>query len=290
MHAFERGTLRFAVTDSGPPDAQVVILLHGFPQQPRGFTGVAERLNAAGLRTLIPSQRGYTATARPPRRRDYRTEETAADVIALLDAAGLDRAHIVGHDMGGAQAWASAAWYPNRVSSLTVLSTPHPAAMRKAFLTSTQGLVSWYIGFFQLPLVPELLAPLTLGRAVRGTELPPKYIAIYLDAMADFGAFRGALNWYRGIPFSRQLRNRADHGAHHLRVGQPRCRADAPSRRAHRRLRRRQLRIPELSAGHWLPEAHPAETRRQSWDRDGNLAVDRHSIRCRSRASARAAS
>ena len=56
MHAFERSGLRFAVTDSGPSDAEVVILLHGFPQQPRGFKQVAERLNAAGLRTLIPSQ------------------------------------------------------------------------------------------------------------------------------------------------------------------------------------------------------------------------------------------
>src|SRR5829696_1264561 len=98
MHAFERGALRFAVIDSGPSDAEAVILLHGFPQQPRGFNRVAERLNAAGLRTLIPSQRGYTPTARPTRRRDYRTEETAADVIALLDPAQLDRAHIVGHD------------------------------------------------------------------------------------------------------------------------------------------------------------------------------------------------
>jgi alpha-beta hydrolase superfamily lysophospholipase len=63
MHAFERGALRFAVIDSGPSDAEVVILLHWFPQQPRRFTRVAERLNAAGLRTLIPSQRGYTPTA-----------------------------------------------------------------------------------------------------------------------------------------------------------------------------------------------------------------------------------
>jgi len=267
MHAFERGALRFAVIDSGPSDAQVVILLHGFPQQPRGFNRVAERLNAAGLRTLMPSQRGYTPTARPSRRRDYRTEETAADVIALLEAAHLDRAHIVGHDWGGAQAWAAAAWYPNRVSSLTVLSTPHPAAMRKALLSSTQGLVSWYIGFFQLPLVPELLAPLTLGRTVRGTELPPKYIAIYLDAMADFGAFRGALNWYRGIPFSRRpaigritvpttyvwgnrdialTRRAAELTADYVDGG---------------------YEFRELNAGHWLPEAHPAETAAAILDR-----------------------
>src|ERR671912_2486091 len=138
MHAYERGALRFAVTDSGPSGADVVVLLHGFPQQLRGFTRVAERLNAAGLRTLIPSQRGYTPTARPPRRRDYRIEETTADVLALLDAAGLDRAHIVGHDWGGALVWALGAWHPDRVRTLTVLSVPHPGAMAKAMVTSDQ--------------------------------------------------------------------------------------------------------------------------------------------------------
>jgi hypothetical protein len=61
MHAYERGALRFGVTDSGPPDADVVILLHGFPQQPRGFAGVVERLNAAGLRTLISEPAGLHA-------------------------------------------------------------------------------------------------------------------------------------------------------------------------------------------------------------------------------------
>src|SRR5215217_4707381 len=263
VHAFERGPLRFAVIDSGPADAEVVILLHGFPQQPRGFKGVAERLNAAGLRTLIPSQRGYTPTARPALRRDYRTEETTADVIALLDAAGLDRAHIVGHDWGGAQAWAAAAWYPNRVSSLTVLSTPHPAAMRKAFLASSQGLASWYIGFFQLPRVPELLAGLTLGKTFRGTELPPRYINIYLDAMA----YPGALNWYRGIPYSR----RPAIG----RITVPTTyvwgnRDIALTRRAAELTADYvdgSYEFRELNAGHWLPEAHPAETAAAILDR-----------------------
>ena len=267
MHAYERGALRFAVTDTGPSDADVVVLLHGFPQQPRGFKRVAERLNGAGLRTLIPSQRGYTPTARPPRRRDYRTEETAADVIALLDAAHLERAHIVGHDMGGAQAWAAAAWYPSRISSLTVLSTPHPAALRKALRASTQGLVSWYIGFFQLPGLPESLPALTLGRAVRGTELPPRYINIYLDAMADRRAFRGALNWYRGIPFSR----RPPIGRITVPTTYVWGNRDVSVTRRAAELTTDYVdgsyEFRELSVGHWLPEAHPAETAAAILDR-----------------------
>ena len=128
MDHFLRPGLRFEVVDSGPPDAPAVVLLHGFPQQPSTFEAVAARLNAEGLRTLTPTQRGYIRTARPTRRRDYRTAATAGDVIALLDTAGLAKAHIVGHDWGGNQAWGAASWHPDRVASLTVLSTPHPAA------------------------------------------------------------------------------------------------------------------------------------------------------------------
>ena len=60
----------------------------------------------------------------------------------------------------------SAAWYPDRVTSLTVLSTPHPAAMIKSFRTSRQGLKSWYMGFFQLPLLPEVAARRTLAKSL----------------------------------------------------------------------------------------------------------------------------
>ena len=155
MDHFVRPGLRFDVVDSGPADAPAVVLLHGFPQQPFSFDAVAGRLNAAGLRTLTPTQRGYTPAARPTRRRDYRTAATAADVVALLDTAGLAQAHIVGHDWGGSQAWGTAGWHADRVVSLTVLSTPHPAAFVKSLWTSRQGLLSWYMALFQLPALPE---------------------------------------------------------------------------------------------------------------------------------------
>ena len=168
MDHFVRPGLRFEVVDSGPTDAPTVVLLHGFPQQPSSFEVVASQLNAAGLRTLTPSQRGYTRAARPTRRRDYRTAATAADVVALLDTAGLARAHIVGHDWGGTQAWGAAGWYPDRVASLTVLSTPHPAAFVKSLWTSKQGLVSWYMALFQLPALPEALARRTARKVIAG--------------------------------------------------------------------------------------------------------------------------
>jgi pimeloyl-ACP methyl ester carboxylesterase len=257
MDHFVRPGLRFDVVDSGPADAPAVVLLHGFPQQPSSFDAVTTKLNAEGLRTLRPSQRGYTAAARPSRRRDYRTAATAADVIALLDTAGLARAHLVGHDWGGNQAWVVAAWHPDRVASLTVLSTPHPAAFVKSLWTSRQGLLSWYVGFFQLPALPESMARRRLAKSLRDSGLPPEYADRYAAAMAEPGALTGALNWYRGIPFS---------------MRQPLQRIKAPTSYLWGRhdiaLARRGVELTadyvvgpyevvELDAGHWLPETEP---------------------------------
>jgi pimeloyl-ACP methyl ester carboxylesterase len=254
---FERDGLRFGVVDSGPASGQTVVLLHGFPQQPRSFKALAARLNAAGLRTLIPNQRGYAKTARPKQRRAYAWSELAADVIALLDAAAIKRAHIVGHDLGGTQAWGVASWYPDRTASLIVLSTPHPAAMAKAFWTSTQGLTSWYLAYNQLPFLPESLAGLTLGRLLRGTGLPPKFINIYLDTMADRGTLTGGLNWYRGLPYS----GRPTVG----RIRVPTLfvwgNRDFALKRRAAELTADYVEGPyefrELDSGHWLPETEP---------------------------------
>ena len=257
MDHFVRPGLRFDVLDSGPADAPAVVLLHGFPQQLSTFEAVAGRLNAEGLRTLTPSERGYTRAARPTRRRDYRTAATAADVIALLDTAGLAKAHIVGHDWGGIQAWGVAGWHPDRVASLTVLTTPHPAALLKSVWTSRQGLRSWYMVLFQLPALPERLAQRTLAKFLHDGGLPDDFVDRYAAAMAEPGALTGALNWYRGIPFSRRP---------------PLGRITVPTTYVWGRddpaLTRRAVELTadyvagpyevvELEAGHWLPETEP---------------------------------
>jgi len=255
MDRFARSGLIFRVADGGPQDGEPVVLLHGWPQNGSAFDAVVPLLHSSGLRTLVPTQRGYTAEARPADRRAYRTEETAADVVALLDAAGVAQAHLVGHDWGGAQAWAVAAWDPERVQSLTVLSTPHPAAMRAALLSGGQALRSWYMGLFQLPVLPELLVGASLRRFLTDSHLPAPYVESYCRAMAEPGALTGSLNWYRGLPFSL----RPDVGP----VGVPTTyvwgrgdpalgRAAAAGTEAHVHA---PYRFVELDAGHWLPEA-----------------------------------
>lgn len=206
MQSYTRDGLVFDVRDAGPPDGPVVVLLHGFPQRNDSWNAVIDRLTAAGYRCLAPNQRGYSPGARPPRRRDYRMSELVADVGALIDASGAQRVHLVGHDWGAAVAWGVAAELPERLATVSPVSVPHPAAFLKSFLTSSQGLASWYMGFFQLPWLPEWLltrgkgamAAKTLrrsGQTAAGAERDAQ-------AMTEPGALTGGINWYRGLPLS----------------------------------------------------------------------------------------
>ena len=154
MHSYRRAGLTFDVQDAGPREGEAVVLLHGWPQDHSAWSRVVPALHAAGLRTLAPDQRGYSPGARPRGRAAYGMGELVDDVVALLDAAELSRAHVVGHDWGGAVGWALAERHPERVRTLTVLSTPHHHAMAWAMRHGDQLRRSWYMAAFQLPLLP----------------------------------------------------------------------------------------------------------------------------------------
>jgi pimeloyl-ACP methyl ester carboxylesterase len=192
--------MTFNVDISGPSQGEVVVLLHGFPQDRSSWHAITPLLNEAGYRTVAPDQRGYSPGARPKSISDYRLAPLTADVLGIMDSLGLSKAHIVGHDWGGAVAWAVASEAPDRVASVTVLSTPHPTAMRNVMLRSKQGLQSWYMGLFQIPLVAE--QAMRPGRpmwsaVMRG--LPEYSVARYTANVSEPGALTAMLNWYRAL-------------------------------------------------------------------------------------------
>lgn len=204
LSSYRHDGLDFDLDDSGG-EGDAVVLLHGFPQTRSSWHLVSPALSGAGYRVLAPDQRGYSPGARPPRRRDYSLDKLVGDVIALADAADAERFHVVGHDWGGAVAWGLGVAHPERVASLTSLSTPHPRAMAGAMVRSTQLLKSWYMLAFQLPRLPERLLAARGGARLRaqlaksgltGTQLEES-----IELMSSGGA-RGALNWYRALPFS----------------------------------------------------------------------------------------
>ena len=100
------------------------MLLHGFPQTSACWTPLLEALAAAGYRAVAPDQRGYSPEARPTAVRAYRLPKLVADVLAVAYWLGAARIHLVGHDWGGVVAWRLAGWHPDRVATLTAVSTP----------------------------------------------------------------------------------------------------------------------------------------------------------------------
>lgn len=203
MDHYTRDTLIFDVVDTGPADGPAVILLHGWPSGAACWDEMSPRLAADGLRTLAPDQRGYSPRARPTGRKSYVMPELVADALALADAASLDRFHLVGHDWGGAVAWSLAAGHPERVASLTVLSTPHPRAMQQA-LKGTQALRSSYMVLFQIPRLPEALLLARHGgagrRVLRHSGLSATRAAAYMRRQSERGALTASLAWYRALP------------------------------------------------------------------------------------------
>lgn len=203
MEQFQRGPFTFDVRDEGPPNGEPVVLLHGFPQDATSWDAVAPILHDAGLRTLAPDQRGYSPGARPKERRAYAITELVDDIVALLNHAGLESAHIVGHDWGGGVAWGVANMRSERVRSLTVISTPHGAAMEEASKKSNQLLKSWYMFAMQLPVLPELfIGNRRLAHGLQRAGLPAASAKHNAERMGQPGAARGAVNWYRAMPWT----------------------------------------------------------------------------------------
>ena len=202
--------VRLHLVEAGPDDGPLVVLLHGFPEFWYGWRHQIGPLARAGWRVWAPDQRGYGQSSAPPDVAAYDVDRLADDVLALLDAAGAERAPVVGHDWGAVVAWWLAMRDPDRVERLAVLNVPHPLAYRELVLRSpSQVARSWYVAFFQLPALPERALRRFGTRALRlssapGTSASPSPsgfsdadLARYRAAWARPGAARGMISWYR---------------------------------------------------------------------------------------------
>ena len=262
LRAFEHDGLTFDYQDSGG-DGDPVVLLHGYPGDHRSWAPVAPSLNAAGYRVLALDQRGYSPGARPRGRRAYTLRRTTGDLLALADAVGADRFHVVGHDWGGAVAWAAAAWHPDRLASMTSMTTPHTRALLRSTVTSSQGLRSLYMLFCQLPWLPEAMVTSVPG----GTAFVRTLVSTGLSedrareclALLRSGAARPALNWYRAMPFNRVDRlTLVDVPALYMYATADFALARRPADLTGRYVKGPYEFAVIEDASHWLPEEHAA--------------------------------
>jgi pimeloyl-ACP methyl ester carboxylesterase len=194
--------LTFDALAMGPADGELVLLLHGFPQSSHEWRAQLDALGAAGYRAVAPDQRGYSPRARPLGVEHYRAEPLVADVVAMADALGADRFHLVGHDWGAAVAWHVAGRHPQRLRSLTAVSVPHPAAFSDALRGDDQRQRSGYIELFRQEGHAEDLLLEDDGARLRamleGTGLSND-VDEYVRRMREPGAMTAALNWYRAV-------------------------------------------------------------------------------------------
>jgi pimeloyl-ACP methyl ester carboxylesterase len=200
-----RGVTLHVVT-AGPASGRPVILLHGFPDFWYGWRHQIDALAAAGLRLIVPDQRGYGLSDKPRRIRAYDIDELSGDVLAVMDALDLPRASLVGHDFGGGVAWWIAANHPARVDRLAVLNCPHFAVYRRAHLGLEQLARSWYVYALQLPGLAEaacraggFAALIRLGPGTRAGGMRPEDLPAYREAWGRPGALHGMLAWYRAM-------------------------------------------------------------------------------------------
>jgi pimeloyl-ACP methyl ester carboxylesterase len=196
----EEPSITLSVHEGGSGPA--VVLCHGFPELGYSWRHQVEPLVNAGMRVIVPDQRGYGGSDAPKRSEAYDIDHLTGDLAGLLDALEIERAIFVGHDWGGFVAWAMPILHPDRTAGVIGVNTPYlarppvpPTEAMRAVAGDDPGKI--YILWFQEPGVaegvmdphPRLLFEVLMRRAVSPAEM--------MHRMAESG---GDLNPFRRLP------------------------------------------------------------------------------------------
>ena len=202
----EANELTFAIDECGSgPD--VALCLHGFPESRFSWRHQLPVLADLGWHAVAPDLRGYGGSSRPPHKADYHIDRLVADAGALFDALGARRRLIVAHDWGAIIAWVFALRSTRALDGLIVMNVPHPRVFRDVLKTSwAQKRKSWYVAFFQLPKLPEMMlgsrSAEGVGKAftdmaVDKSAFLPAVIDHYRTNASQPGALTAMINYYR---------------------------------------------------------------------------------------------
>ncbi len=191
--------LHYVEKGEGP----AILLVHGFPESWWSWRCQIGPLAEAGFRVIALDLRAY---GQSELRGPYDIDTLARDLSLLLGHLGIARANIVGHDWGGGLAWHFVATHPELVLRVAILNAPHPAPFQKALRGGDlrQLVRSWYMFFFLLPRLPELLVTANDGawtrhfyRHVDGTHFGKDELAPFFEALQRPGAAKAAIDYYR---------------------------------------------------------------------------------------------
>jgi pimeloyl-ACP methyl ester carboxylesterase len=167
-----------------------VVMCHGFPELWYSWRHQLRALAAAGFHAIAPDQRGYGETEAPEPIEAYTQRQLVADIVGMLDALGIEKCVIVGHDWGGAVAWNAAMMAPDRIERVIGVNTPlfprapmKPTDLLKAIARGNFH----YMLYFQEPGVAEVELERDVRRSLRGFYQEPREFASALGIGAAPG-------------------------------------------------------------------------------------------------------
>jgi pimeloyl-ACP methyl ester carboxylesterase len=199
--------LHFEVDECGEGD-RLALCLHGFPEHSHSWRFQLPMLAELGYRAWAPNLRGYGHSSRPSGTDAYSIENLMADVAGLIDASGCRETVLLAHDWGAVIAWYFAMRTPRPLHRLIICNVPHPGPGSRRGISREQLKKSWYVFFFQIPWLPEML----LGRhgaraigemmrtsAVDKTRFDAATCEVYRRNAAQPGALTAMINYYRAL-------------------------------------------------------------------------------------------
>ena len=198
--------LRFRTLVEGPPDGELFILLHGFPDGAELWSRQLPVLAKAGYLAVAPDLRGYGMTDAPEGVDQYSVDHLVKDTRALIEAFDRSEAHVAGHDWGAIAAWYFAGTHPAMTKSLSVLSVGHPAALATASREDAdQQERSRYVALFLMEGKAEEVLSAEGYRRLRATHrfapnpdaFPQALTESFTRSISRPGRLTAALNYYR---------------------------------------------------------------------------------------------
>jgi pimeloyl-ACP methyl ester carboxylesterase len=193
--------LHYVTQGEGP----LMLMLHGFPEFWYSWRHQIPEF-AKDYKVVALDLRGYNESDKPQEQSAYVMSEFIKDVKGVIQGLGYERCVLVAHDWGGAIAWHFAYAHPEMLERLIVMNIPHPAKYTEGLRTPQQLMRSWYIFFFQIPVLPELLIQASDYQAISTaltamandqSTFSPEDIEAYKNAAAKRGALTAMLNYYR---------------------------------------------------------------------------------------------
>jgi pimeloyl-ACP methyl ester carboxylesterase len=190
---------------AGPEGAPAVTMVHGFPESHRTWRDLAPLLSDQ-LRLVMPDLRGFGESDRPQDVADYATDTLVADIFALADALGIDRFALVGHDWGGAIAWAAALRGNPRIERLAIVNSPHPLIFQRSLIEDEpQRAASQYMRAFRNPGMEAGIEAMgfdaffdkSFAKHADLSLIPADERRTYIGQWSRPGALTAMLNWYR---------------------------------------------------------------------------------------------